>query len=465
MDTKQPAKLNIKQQLSTLSEAIEKTSPKAYYILFALFIASFHMRRIGWAEWLTGPVTNAWMVVYSAVLWGAAIYLFFVIVNWKHLMQNTIAMLIIIAVLAAITALLANNLVINMYNIVMDCFFCLFAYKKKFRSILKCYLIVSLATLIVAAAGLPFGITRDLVKPDNVSPGHSFGIVYPNDWGHNAFLVMMVVWYLYLKKRPVITFAFFWAMTAFMYFIISCRTIALITGVFPFLALLVGWYSQISKDKKRHTILGVIFIALPMICYAVSYLLAWKFEYVHGLFYGTPLRTMAMRFVQGGIAMRYFGFPFIGITEMRIDGKVYALLNDSKVYLTVMDNAYISYTILRGVLWIIMCMGWLEFANGKAWKRRDYHLMLLSIILCGFAMMEWAGLNAWYNIMLMYPLALNGEADSPHSEHVYDFSDEDPDIAIQLEAEAKGLNTDTGNAGKASDAAAAEAGNGGTNGD
>ena len=274
---------------------------------------------------------------------------------------------------------------------------------------IKCYLIVALGSLIFGAACLPFGFTRDFVKPDNVSPGHSFGIVYPNDWGHNAFLVMITTWYLYLRRKPVITFAFFWAMTAFMYFVISCRTIALLTAVFPFFALLVGWLTETRNNKKRHKMLGIIFIVFPLICLAISYLLAWKFEYVHGLFYQTPLHTLAMRFVQGGIAMRYFGFPLIGITEMKIEGEVYALLNDAKVKLTVMDNAYISYTITRGVLWMIMCIGWLIFANARAWKRRDYHLMLLSIILSGFAMMEWAGLNAWYNIMLLYPLALVAE--------------------------------------------------------
>ena len=88
MEANQPAKSSIKQQLATLGEAVEKTSPMAYYILFSLFIASFHMRRIGWAESLTGSVTNAWLVVYSTVLWGGAIYLFFVIVNWKKLLRN-----------------------------------------------------------------------------------------------------------------------------------------------------------------------------------------------------------------------------------------------------------------------------------------------------------------------------------------------------------------------------------------
>ena len=396
----------LNQLAKSLAEATKNYPIILYQIILTLFIFTFYLRRINWIPSWTAPILRVWTVIFSSVLWSAALSLFYIIASGLNLWKKPIWLILLGVALGGLTVLGANKLSVNAYSIVMDIILCLLAYGKNYRRILHCYLIVSAGTLIMGALLMLVGLAPDKGKPDNPSPGHGFGIIYPNDWGYMAFLALIVIWYLWLRRKAVITFVLFWGMTVFLYFVISCRTISLLTAAFPVLALVAELLEKrAGKSGKRRTGLAILFGAIPFLAFLASLLLAWKMEWVHKMFYYTPLHTMAMRFVQGGLAIRHFGFPFIGHI-MYLDTEVAAMLNGHKEVLYVMDNAYLSYVIMRGVLWMAGCLSWLAIANVKAWKRRDIRLLYLSAILAVFAMMEWAGLNAWFNFILLYPLAL-----------------------------------------------------------
>ncbi len=111
-----------------------------------------------------------------------------------------------------------------------------------------------------------------------------------------------------------------------------------------------------------------------------------------------------MRFVQGGIALEKFGFPLIG-RSMTTAEPVIQIINGTPDQLFVMDNAYSSFTILKGVLWMIACLAWLTYGQWRGWKNRDYRILLIGSVMLVFAMMERPGLEVWYNFVLLYPLA------------------------------------------------------------
>lgn len=309
--------------------------------------------------------------------------------------------------IGSLTLFAGLNMAQDAFNWGMDIYFCLMAYGKNYKKILRCVLIACIITLIIAAIGMPIGYSHDRPKPENDSPGHSLGINYPNTWGYLVFLGMLVFWYLFLKKQPIITFVFFWLISAFMYFYISCRTIALLTIGFPFLALYVWWWDKKTKNiksKRKLSIWGILLISVPILCYLLTVMLGLNMKWVHKNFYNTNLATVAMRFVQSGICFSAYGFPLIG-HSIKTDFSVVAVLNGSVEYLYVMDSSYGSYTIMRGMIWMTLCLVWLTIAMFKAWRNRDNALIVCGIFLCTFALMERPGLDLWYNFLLAYPLA------------------------------------------------------------
>lgn len=59
------------------------------------------------------------------------------------------------------------------------------------------------AALLIAALGLPLGLTMERGKSAEAS--FSLGIVYPNTWGQIAFLILVIFWYLYLQKKWLVS--------------------------------------------------------------------------------------------------------------------------------------------------------------------------------------------------------------------------------------------------------------------
>ena len=110
-----------------------------------------------------------------------------------------------------------------------------------------------------------------------------------------------------------------------------------------------------------------------------------------------------MRFWQGGMYFRTYGFPLFG-NPYRSDVITYMNVNGELLQVGILDSSFAAYLIMRGVIWITGVLCWLCFAHWKAIKRKDYGIVFLSVVILLFAMMERPGLEMWYNFVLLYPL-------------------------------------------------------------
>ena len=101
--------------------------------------------------------------------------------------------------------------------------------------------------------------------------------------------------------------------------------------------------------------------------------------------------------------LRMNGIPLIG-HDFQIDPVRISLYGDEVLY--IVDNSYVSYLILRGAPWMVGCLCWLAAAHVKCIRNGDWKLLTIStsFLLLGF--MERPGLDAWFNLVLLYPLAL-----------------------------------------------------------
>ncbi|MBR5111764.1 MAG: hypothetical protein IK099_16405 [Clostridia bacterium] len=402
-----------------------KSGPDIFFILLVvLYVAAEYSKRINWTDGTYTLYTSNFLNI--AVVFGSGAYLCYKLAVWKKLWKEPA--LLVLAVLVLMGASGGLFFYLNedwrarrvIYAVVFEIFLCLMAYGKNFKRLMQWVLLVPILTLVIAGLGRALGFTQDMTKTELGRTTSSLGIIYPNTWGYIAFQAMLIGWYLYLRKKNALsyalTFVLFWGMAAFMYFIIGCKTIAVLSLAFPLFSGIIVWLeSRERKPGKKPGIVAWLFFALPALCYLLTVVLGFQMEWVGETFYDTPLHTMAMRFVQGGIALEYFGFPLFG-HSMRITEYVGHVINGTAETLYVMDNAYSSFTITKGVLWMAGCLALLTAAQWKGWKHKDYGIMAIGGFMLVFALMERPGLELWYNFVLLYPLASLAEPVSHKGE-------------------------------------------------
>ena len=414
-------KTNILQkELSDFFTAVTKTSETAYLVLFSLYVTLYLILKVAWVSGASDVEGFVRYGILSLVMWGSAIYLFIVIATWKNLWNKNIQMLLVAIVLLFLTYLLSKRMSTNLYGAVMDAFFCLMVCGKKFRNVLKCILGCTSGMLVIAGLGVIAGFTEDVIKPENIHPGHSLGIEYPNNWGYLVFLVLILIWYLYLRYKPLITFALFWSASVFMFFYVYCRTVSFLAIGFPVCALIIDileknasrkeelkkehYQVNVENRKKYLSLPGCILTAIPFIAFIVMMFCSMQVEWMHKTFYYTWFHNFAMRFVQGGLYFRTYGLPLIG-NPYKGNVSTYINVNGDFLEVGILDSSFAAYMIMRGIIWLTYTLVWLCLAHWKAFKKRDFAIILISSFMLLFAMLERPGLEAWYNFVFLYPLA------------------------------------------------------------
>ena len=387
----------IRVPLKSFSEEIKSSSETVFLALLILRMCVFFEGKINWAA------NERVMSIFSRILQfgtmlGCAGFLIYIVIRWKEQWKTKIWFFIPAVVLFSLPLIFNTHGDKTWYFAFADLFFCLMAYGKDYKKILKCYALVTTGTLLLALIGLPLGLTQERSKMD-AAYNFSFGIVYPNTWGQIVFLLLIVIWYLYLQKKKIATFIIFWATALFMFLIPKCKTIMLFAVVFPVAALFLN-----PKKEKENKLLRTILIAFPFICFGVTMILCWQMDFVKKYTYDNELLSFGMRFVQGGIAFKHYGFPLIGHT-LRNDPSVVYAVNGINETLYVVDNAFVTFGLFRGAIWMLWALCWLTYANWKGLKNRDIALVVISAFMMVFAIMERPGLEASYNFLFLYPLA------------------------------------------------------------
>ena len=408
--------------------AVSKADERAYLVLLALYIALYFFLKFGCVKRVEQAQDLIRYSLLSIVMWGSALYLFFVIASWKNLWNKNIPLIAAAAVILAGTWLFSRKMSTNSYGVVMDIFFCVMACGKDYRKMLRAIFAVAVIMIVLAGIGIPLGYTLDIPKPENVAPGHSLGIIYPNTWGYLVFLAMMICWYLYLRFRPVLTFLFFWSVSAFMYFYICCRTISLLGICFPVLASAVDLLEKRAdrkaeeaektevpedtevpegQERKRFSFgkaAAYLVTAMPFFTFAFMMIMSAQYATLRKRYYHTWFRNLAMRFVQSGLYFKTYGLPLVG-NPYRSNQISYVNVGGTFEKVGILDSSFASYIIMRGILWLMYTLAWLSAAIWKALKNRDYAIPFLEMIILIFALMERPGLELWYNFVLLYPLA------------------------------------------------------------
>ena len=403
--------------LKSFREEIKSCSETVFFALLILHMCVFFEGKINWVA--NETVMNIFSVILQmGTMLASGAFLVYLIIHWKYPWKTKVFFLVPVVALLVLFLVFNINGDINWYFAITDLFFCLMAYGKDYKKILRCYMWVAFAGLLIAALGLPLGLTAERGKISR-DMGFSLGIIYPNTWGQIAFLILVIFWYLYLQKKRVVTFIVFIGTALFMYFVPECRTIALLSAVYPFTTLFVKpcARSQTLEANSDHKgkISRILVSVFPFVCFAITMILCWQMDWVKDKTYSNALSSFGMRFVQGGIALQHYGFPLIGHT-LPNDPSIIAVVNGEAEVLYVVDNAFVTYGLFLGAIWMLWILCWLTYANWRGLKNKDRALVLMSGFMMAFALMERPGLVASYNFMFLYPLASVAYLNEPEEK-------------------------------------------------
>ena len=185
----------------------------------------------------------------------------------------------------------------------------------------------------------------------------------------------------------------------------KCRTEAVLALGFPIVAALCK-YLQVKRDKTLFKKISLwILILSPILCLMITIILGEMREWLVVHTFGTYVENFSKRFIQSGLAFKEHGFPIFG-EQLRYNSGLSEQLGEFTFILYKMDNAYSTYIILRGMIWMVPALIWLCYSNWRAVKNRDYALITISVLFCLLGLMERYGLDA-FNVSFYYPLAIS----------------------------------------------------------
>ena len=405
-----------KNEVLSFFVAITNANEKLYFILFSLFTLSHTVLLMGWKASLNSTAWHIHHLLFAVVMWGGAVYLYSVLADWRKAWNRKGEMIIIGVIVFVITGLISKVVTSDSYTLVMGFFFCLMAGGKNYKKLLLTLLFLFVATISIGLVGMVIGITVDAVKPNRSFGGHSFGILYPNQWGSFAFAIIILIWYLYLQNKRVLSCLVFWGSSIFMYKYITCYTIAVMAILFPFIGIGAELLQQRKEASFSHDniVLKTLIISLPFVFMGVMLVLCWRMDWIHDTFYDTPLRSFAMRFVEGGYSLERNGVSLFGHPFKQWDASLVSYANEIEL---IVDSGFICYLIIRGIVAMILTLGWISLAHFRCLKNRDYRLITISIFMLLFSMMERSGLDAWFNFVMLYPLASLSQTERNRPEN------------------------------------------------
>ena len=273
------------------------------------------------------------------------------------------------------------------------------SYDRSFRRTVFVFLVAYAGILLFASLGLLLGYTDDSVRFTDYGAKHTFGMVHPNTAAHIIFVIVFCVWYLFLQKKRSAVYVLFWGVAVFLMVFNRCRTVILVLLAFPLLLRMMLFESMKMKTAEA------LITLFPLVCCGISLLLCIPIDLIHRLTYHNFLFSIGERFVQAGITLREYGLPLIG-HPINSSGLIKMMVDGEKISLFVIDNAFVSYGVIRGIIWLVPCICFLCLAIRKAWKKSDIGFVVYGLLICIFAILERRGLDPAYNLLFFYPLSI-----------------------------------------------------------
>lgn len=378
-------------------------------VLYCMLLGVYYLSVLPWHIRFNSSVLQSGTIVQilsGAILIILGVYIAGILVS----LVRKIWLLIPSFVLLLGFLYLCSGMQKDIFDGLMIVFLALGAYGKDYRKLIKVLLWCTVGIIVLVLIGIPTGLTLETSKVGAYGTGLSFGFAHPNVFGSYLFFVFVTVWYLYVKDRSRLVelgyYVLSLALAVFMVIVPKCRTQALLLILFPLFVLLCRWVIG-GRNQRRLSVLRQVFlwilIAAPVLCFLATVFLGIQREWLVTHTFGTYIENFSKRFIQAGLAFKEHGFPLLG-EFIRFESAVPENLGGYMIKLYVIDNGYVSYAILRGMVWMVPALLWLSFVNWKAGREHDFGMLAISVLFCLMGLMERYTFTM-YNFVFLYPLA------------------------------------------------------------
>lgn len=411
-------KTGIKIFMNNFAKEIQSSFETSFFVILGIYQLSLFLEYVQFAPFhgFFGGTLKMWLSIVLLALLG--IYLGSILALSVQTKWAIYPVLILMTAFLYICARMQRNKLDGLLIAILA----VCAYGKDYNKILKVMLGCAVVTVFIAMIGLPIGYTVEKPKVGLYGTGLALGFAHPNIWGSYIFFIFVLVWYLFVrKKRRNIRFGyliFSWILALFMVSVPKCRTQALLLLLFPptiWLCKKMIITPSIGKEPIWHKAVLCFLILFPVICFFATIFLGSQREWLAVHTMGTYIENFSKRFIQGGLAFREHGFPLFG-ELIRFHSGLVEHLGDYNFSLYILDNAYVTYTIYRGMIWMAPALLWLCYANREIIEKKDYSLLTISTLFCLMGLMEIYTLEV-YNFIFLYPLSISMMPDEPTIEN------------------------------------------------
>ncbi|MBQ6373176.1 MAG: hypothetical protein IJJ45_01670, partial [Clostridia bacterium] len=387
-----------------------KESQIPFFVMLGLFALSNMLLVINFTPEAAELVGKARLAINTLLLWLCPMYFAFNLIMWRMKPWTVAVGVASIAGVFAVWNLLGGY--VELFCTVVAAFLALLAYRRDYRTVLQIFLVAHLVTILAAVAGLKIGYAVPRYKLGTQDFGVSLGLIYPNHLGRMVFIVLVLAWYLWGQKRRALTTAVFWVTAVVMWQWVKCKTIALFMVAFPVcwwattLLLLTQRRMQTQPLRRGlHRVWNALMIAMPFLMLAFTYAMGRQKIWLDAHYsFGTAAYSLAMRFISAGILFQVYGFPLWG-RDILNETAPMEFMNNHIYTADVVDNAYIYYMIALGGIALVIVLAWLCLANARMVREGDHALLLISVFMLAYGLIEIVAFQFEHNFIWFYPLA------------------------------------------------------------
>lgn len=219
--------------------------------------------------------------------------------------------------------------------------------------------------IVFLCVGLAVGWVNNLTLSfEYAASVPTFGMSHPNLIALVLFSVFILIWYLWLADRPLLTLAIFWIAAGGIWYLTRCRTILLVMGVFPVLYLIARYLLKKGNTKVFRLLIcfPVFFAMLSVVC------MYW-------------LPTQSLFSTNGNFFLR-FSFPWKAVNQYGLS------LFGGAPQADIIDNVFLHILVYYGIVPFILITGLLTWVAYRYWENRQFNELFLLTIFIVYSFME-----------------------------------------------------------------------------
>ena len=341
------------------------------------------------------PVILITMMKYSAPAFGLIIWFKILVfdVNTKRDLVNVV----LLQMLGMVVAIYATNIG-ELDNLTVYWLMIIGARNVDFRRIARLALLISVPVLVAVTLLSVTGVITDLVYFPDISPRHSFGIIYPTDYAAHWFFAASLWFWLKNGRLKWYEISVFIALTAFLFVFckprLDCICMLLLTAA----GLLLNYkWTEKSVLRLRWTFVAVfLFFAAAAFILSIIYSPGLPLrEYLNARFH-----TIHSRFRIAYEMLCNYPFSFFGASFCEI-GNGGSTVEPSKSQYSFIDISYIKVYIRAGVIIFAGLMFLLTRFMYKRAKAKDAATLVVMSIIAMNCFVAHHLLDFSYNVFLL----------------------------------------------------------------